>query len=190
MKPAAFAYHAPEGVDEALALLAEHGPEAKPLAGGQSLVAAMNVRHALLQAEAMPHVAHSQIRNRGTLGGSLAHAAPAAELPAVMVAPEAPIRLRSREAERWLSAEDFFVRLFATALEPGELLVEVALPPPGARTGWAFEELSRHSCFGRVPPPARSDADSAGDCSRGGPGVRRGAAVSRSAAARSTGEAG
>ena len=52
MKPAAFAYHAPEGVDEALALLAEHGPEAKPLAGGQSLVAAMNVRHAPLLAEA------------------------------------------------------------------------------------------------------------------------------------------
>src|SRR2546428_2597983 len=211
MKPAPFAYHAPTGLDQALALLAEHGPEAKPLAGGQSLVAAMNfrlaqpavlvdlnrvagldgiavapegglslgamtrqralerdplvARQAPLLAEAMPHVAHPQIRNRGTLGGSLAHADPAAELPAVMVALEARIRLRSRKAERWLSAEDFFVGLFATALQPGELLVEVALPPPGPRTGWAFEEVSRrHGDFALVGVAAVVQLNSDGRC--------------------------
>ena len=128
MKPAAFEYHAPRTVDEALALLAEHGGDAKPLAGGQSLVPTMNFRLAQPAAlvdlngidelfyiredenglrcgamtrqrtmersplaqrltpllhEAMPHIAHAQIRNRGTIGGSLAHADPAAELPAL-----------------------------------------------------------------------------------------------------------
>src|SRR2546429_7987641 len=134
MKPAPFDYFAPATLDEALGLLARHGGDAKPLAGGQSLIPAMNfrlarpavlvdlnritalagirgsadglrigamtrqraverdatvARDAPLVAEALPHVAHPQIRTRGTVGGSLAHADPAAELPAVMVGPGA-----------------------------------------------------------------------------------------------------
>ena len=67
--------------------------------------------------ETMPHIAHVQIRNRGTIGGSLAHADPAAELPAVMLALEAEFRLQSQSGSRWVSAKDFFVGMFATAEE-------------------------------------------------------------------------
>ena len=188
MKPAAFAYYRPDHLDEALALLAEH-EDAKPLAGGQSLIPAMNfrlaapaalidlnhitalagaqasdtgglqlgamTRHAALErsplvaerapllAETMPFIAHPQIRSRGTIGGSLAHADPAAELPAVMVALEATLTLRSASGERRLPAEQFFTGLFATALEPGELLTAVELPAPPVRSGTAFLELAR-----------------------------------------------
>src|SRR3989442_6661325 len=140
MKPAAFDYFTPATVDEALALLAEHGGDAKPLAGGQSLIPAMNfrlarpavlvdlnrlselayvrvesgglavgamtrqraversdvvARAAPLLAEAKPSIAHPQIRNRGTMGGSIAHADPSAELPAVTAAPRAPFPAQS-----------------------------------------------------------------------------------------------
>ena len=211
MKPAPFAYHAPHTLDEALALLAAHG-DAKPLAGGQSLIPAMNfrlarpaalvdlggvaelryvraeggvlavgamTRHAELErsdavarlaplvAEAMPHVAHPQIRNRGTVGGSLAHADPAAELPAVMVASEARLLLRGRAGERWIPAEQFFVGLFATALAPGELLVAIELPAPPPRTGWAFEEVARrHGDYALVGVAASVTLDAAGRCAR------------------------
>lgn len=189
MKPAPFLYHAPETLDEALALLAEHGDEAKVLAGGQSLVPTMNFRlaqpsvlidlnrvdgldtireddngglsigamtrqraversalvaeRAPLVHETMPFIAHPQIRNRGTFGGSIAHADPAAELPAVMLALEADFVLRSARGERRLPASRFYTGLFETALEPEEILVDVAIPglPPG--TGWAFREVSR-----------------------------------------------
>jgi carbon-monoxide dehydrogenase medium subunit len=176
-------------VEEALELLARHGGDAKPLAGGQSLVPSMNFRlarpsalidlngiaelfylradgagplrigamarqrtversatvaeRAPLLHEAMPFVAHVQIRNRGTVGGSLAHADPAAELPAVMLAADARMRLRRRDGERWISAAAFFTGLFATALEPHELLVEVEVPAPAARAGHAFLEIAR-----------------------------------------------
>ncbi|HVT19532.1 MAG TPA: FAD binding domain-containing protein [Thermoanaerobaculia bacterium] len=96
-----------------------------------------------LLAEAVPAIAHPQIRNRGTLGGSLAHADPAAELPAVAVALRARLRLRRAAGERWVEAESFFPGLFATALEPDEILVEVALPPPPPRAGWCFAEVAR-----------------------------------------------
>ncbi len=189
MKPQAFAYHRPGTLGEALELLEAHPFEAKPLAGGQSLVPAMNFRLATpamlvdlnrvpdldrieagpdrslrlgamtrqraversalaaqaapLLLEALPHVAHPQIRNRGTVGGSLAHADPSAELPAVMVALDARFRCRSRRGERWIPAAEFFLGLFATALEPGELLVEIEVPRAVPRTGWAFEEAAR-----------------------------------------------
>ncbi len=97
----------------------------------------------LLIAEAMPYIAHTQIRNRGTLGGSLAHADPAAELPAIVVALEAQLRVQNSGGERTVSAADFFLGLFTTALEPDELLVEVTIPPLPARTGTAFEEFAR-----------------------------------------------
>src|SRR5213078_3577123 len=142
MKPAPFDYFAPATLDEALALLAEHGGDAKPLAGGQSLLPAMNfrlarpavlvdlnriselayvraesgvaigamtrqrvversdvvARAAPLLAEALPSIAHPQIRNRGTVGGSIAHADPSAELPAVVLALEARFRRRAPPA--------------------------------------------------------------------------------------------
>jgi CO/xanthine dehydrogenase FAD-binding subunit len=188
VKPAPFLYQAVHSVEEALGALGRHGPEAKPLAGGQSLIPAMNFRLALpaalvdlnpvgelayvrddggtlrigamsrqavverdpavrrlapLLAEALPHVAHAQIRNRGTLGGSVAHADPAAEIPAVLVALDARFALRRPGGTRELPAERFFTGLFATALAPGELLLEIAVPPAAPRTGTAFLELAR-----------------------------------------------
>ena len=188
MKPAPFRYYAPATVDGALALLANID-EATVLAGGQSLVPAMNFRFASpsvlvdlnripdlayirpgaggdlligamtrqraversplvaerapLLHEAMPYIAHPAVRNRGTIGGSIAHADSAAELPAVMVALGARFRLSSTGGERWVSAEDFYVGMFMTVREPEELLVEIALPPRPPGNGWAFREVSR-----------------------------------------------
>jgi carbon-monoxide dehydrogenase medium subunit len=99
--------------------------------------------HAPLLFEAVPWVAHPQIRNRGTLGGSLAHADPAAELPVVALALDARLRAQSVRGERWIAASEFFQGLFTTALAADELLVEVALPPLPARTGTAFIEFAR-----------------------------------------------
>ena len=93
--------------------------------------------------ETIPYIAHSQIRNRGTFGGSLAHADPAAELPAVTTALNARFRARSQSGERWIPANEFFVSLFTTALEPDELLVEVELPAIPPDSGWAFAEMAR-----------------------------------------------
>jgi aerobic carbon-monoxide dehydrogenase medium subunit len=93
--------------------------------------------------EAVPFIAHPQIRNRGTFGGSLAHADPAAELPAVAVALRARFRLQKAGGERWVEASDFFAGLFTTSLEPDELLVEAAIPTLAPRTGWAFLEVAR-----------------------------------------------
>lgn len=196
MKPAPFEYYAPESLDEALRLLAELGPEAKVMAGGQSLLPTMNLRLARpahlvdingvaelsqiriwngglalgalvrhrqaerselvrarcpLLAEALPLVAHPQIRSRGTIGGSLAHADPAAELPAVVAALDAELVARSVRGERVLKAEEFFLTVFTTTLEPDELLVEVRLPGMPAGAGWSFQEVSRrHGDFALV----------------------------------------
>ena len=174
MKPAPFEYHRPDSVDQALALLAEHGYDAKLLAGGQSLVPAMNFRlaqpavlidlnrvagldgigeaeggvrigamarqraaersplvaaRAPLLAETLPYVAHAQIRNRGTVGGSIAHADPAGEIGAVMLALGARFHLRGPGGTRAVEAAEFFTGLFGTALEAEEMLVEVEIPP-------------------------------------------------------------
>jgi CO/xanthine dehydrogenase FAD-binding subunit len=99
--------------------------------------------HAPLLAEAMPWVAHPQIRNRGTLGGSLAHADPAAELPAVMLALDAVFSLRGPDGTRRIPAREFYTGLFSTALEPGELLVDIDLPIASRAERAAFEEVSR-----------------------------------------------
>lgn len=93
--------------------------------------------------EVMPYIAHPQIRNRGTIGGSLAHADPASELPVVMVALQAGFRLKRLGAERWVNARDFFEALFTTVLEPEEILVDIAVPPKLPRTGYAFMEMAR-----------------------------------------------
>lgn len=189
MKPPPFKYHAPTTVDEALDYLAEYGYDAKPLAGGQSLIPTMNFRLAQpavlvdlnnipelsyirpdenggvcigamtrqsqverdpliaeqvpLVHEAVPHIAHAQIRNRGTFGGSLAHNDPSAELPAVTLALYGRLRLRSQSGERWVPASEFFGGMFTTALEPEELLVEVSLPALSPRSGWAIREMAR-----------------------------------------------
>lgn len=210
MKPAAFEYHRPDTVDEALALLAEHGYDAKLLAGGQSLVPAMNFRlaapavlidlnripgldgvaeadggvrigamvrqraaersplvasRAALLAETLPYVAHAQIRNRGTIGGSIAHADPAAELPAVMLALDARFHLRGPNGTRVVTAGDFFTGLFGTALEAEEMLVEVEIPTAAPRTGWAFDEVSRrHGDYALAGIAATVQVDDAGRC--------------------------
>ena len=125
------------------------------------LVAAM----APLLREAVPFIAHPQIRNRGTLGGSLAHADPAAELPAIAVALRARVRLRRLGGERWVDARDFFAGLFTTALEPDEILAEVAIPPLPARTGWAFLEVARrHGDYAQVGIAALVTLDDSGRC--------------------------
>lgn len=104
-----------------------------------------------LLTEATRLIGHVQIRTRGTVGGSLAHADPAAEYPAAMAALEARFVLRSAQGERVLSPDEFFVTYLTTALEPGELLVEIQVPPLPPRTGWAFQEVSRrHGDFALV----------------------------------------
>ena len=196
MKPAAFAYHDPQTVDEALEILSQVGDDGKILAGGQSLVPIMNFRlarpsdlvdlnriaalsyvrvedgqlrigamtrqrhveHAAAVSEGWPlltgaieHIGHVQIRNRGTIGGSLAHADPAAELPAVMSALDAEVVIRGTDGERTLPATDLFLSYYTTALEPTELLAEVRVPALPPRTGWGFHEVSRrHGDFALV----------------------------------------
>jgi carbon-monoxide dehydrogenase medium subunit len=197
LKPAPFRYHAPGTIEEALESLAEHGDEARPLAGGQSLVPMMAFRLARpsvlidlnrigelsgvrvgdssigfgamvrertaerspavrqglpLLARALPLIGHEAIRSRGTIGGSMSHADPAGELPAVAVASGAEMLLRAaRSPERVVAAEEFFVGHFTTALEADELLVEVRFPRPAEGTGAAFEEMARrHGDFAIV----------------------------------------
>ncbi len=208
MKPAPFVFHRATSLDSALALLAAH-PDAKPLAGGQSLIPAMNFRvavpsalvdlngvrelagitatpsgglrigamtrhveverselvrtHTPLLHEAMPHVAHAQIRSRGTLGGSLAHADPSAELPAVMLALGARFLLQSQQGERWVNVNEFFTGLFATALQPGELLTAVEFAHRPAHTGEAFLEIARrHGDYALAGVAARVALDPTG----------------------------
>ena len=192
------------------AALAEHGFDAKVLAGGQSLIPVMNfrlaqpavvvdinrvpgldfireqdgalhigamVRQATLERdplvarlaplihETMPYIAHPQIRNRGTLGGSLAHADPAGELPLLAVALDARLRLVSSQGERWVTAGDFYQGLFTTLLEPEELLVEIAVPRQPAGSGSAFAELARrHGDYATAGVAAVVTLDAGGTC--------------------------
>jgi carbon-monoxide dehydrogenase medium subunit len=96
-----------------------------------------------LIAEALPHIAHPQIRNRGTIGGNLSHADPASELPAIMVALSARFRIQAAKQERWVEASDFFLGALTTDLQPDEMLVEVELPLSKPRTGSCFMEIAR-----------------------------------------------
>jgi aerobic carbon-monoxide dehydrogenase medium subunit len=122
-------------------------------------------RRVPLLAEAVPFVAHPQIRARGTFGGSLAHADPAAEFPAVAIALGARLRLQRRGGDRWVEARAFFTGLFATALEPGELLTEVRFPPNPERAGAAFLEVSRrHGDYAQAGIAARVVLDAEGLC--------------------------
>jgi len=187
MKPASFEYHAPDSLEQALEIMNQHAGEAKILAGGQSLVPAMNfrvvqpgvlidlnrvselsfireegemirvgamarerhlefnasiARRTPLLHESVPFIAHPQIRNRGTIGGSIVNADPAAELPVLMLALNARLKARNASSERWIAAQDFFTGMFSTALEPDEILVELELPFMPQRTGWSFMEVA------------------------------------------------
>jgi carbon-monoxide dehydrogenase medium subunit len=197
VKPPPFEYSAPTTLDEALSLLLEHGEDARPLAGGQSLVPLLSFRLARpshlvdlagiselgsivvdgghlvigamvreraaerhddvrllapLLAQALPLVGHPAIRSRGTIGGSLAHADPAAELPAVALLLDAELVAQSRDrGKRTIKAADFFSGFFTTALKPDEILTEVRISRPALCTGSAIEEVARrHGDFAMV----------------------------------------
>ena len=100
-----------------------------------------NKKHLPLLVEALQHVAHEAVRNRGTLGGSLANADASAEMPLIMVALAAKLVLTSLEGERSVTAEDFFQGHYTTAIQPGELLTSIEIPFPDL--SWAFEEVAR-----------------------------------------------
>jgi carbon-monoxide dehydrogenase medium subunit len=118
-----------------------------------------------LLAEAMPWIAHPQIRNRGTIGGSLAHADPAAELPAVVLALDARLIVRSRTATRAIPASEFFTGILSTALEPDELLIRIEIPPRPARSGAAFVEVARrHGDYALVGVAVEVVLDERGAC--------------------------
>jgi carbon-monoxide dehydrogenase medium subunit len=102
-------------------------------------------RHAPLLAEAVPLIAHPAIRNRGTIGGSLAYADPAAELPACLVALDGTVVIASKEGERRVAARDFFTGLLQTALRPGEIIAAVELPCAGASDRSTIAEVARRS---------------------------------------------
>lgn len=188
MKAAAFDYVKPSTFDEVFALLQEHGDDARLMAGGQSLVATLNMRlsepalvvditgldalrgitvqdrhlrigaltthaeietsalvarHAPMLAKAAPDIAHRAIRNAGTWGGSLAYADPAAEWPACLLALGGTVVARGPGGERRIAADDFFLDLYTTALEPGEVLVAGEVPVAEPGHWWGFSELAR-----------------------------------------------
>jgi aerobic carbon-monoxide dehydrogenase medium subunit len=95
--------------------------------------------------EAMPHIAHPQIRNRGTFGGAIAHADPTAQLPAITLALQARYHVRSKNGDRWVESDEFFTGPFSTALEIDELLVEVEIPPMAPHTGTSYKQMARQA---------------------------------------------
>ena len=207
MKPAPFAYKKARSLAEAVALLGEH-KDARLLAGGQSLIATLNMRlstpsllidingiagldgiamkdgkveigaltrhaaaersdaiakHAPLLARALPHIGHAAIRNRGTLGGSIAFADPAAELPACLLALDGEVDATGPKGKRTIKAQDFFKGLFETALGPQDVLTAVRVPAAGKDTRVGFAELARrHGDYAIVGLAASARADSKG----------------------------
>jgi carbon-monoxide dehydrogenase medium subunit len=205
MKPPDFAYLRPETLDEAIAALAAHGADAKLLAGGQSLMPALNMRllsprllvdinaiagldgirvhngsvevgalvrqHAAelsselgracpLLGQALAVVAHRPIRTRGTVVGSLAHADPAAELPAVLALLDGTVTARGPEGERAIPADEFFVGYFETSLRPGEIATAATFRAVAAGEGTAFVEMTRrHGDFAVCAVAAAVSAD-------------------------------
>ncbi len=201
VKAPSFAYAKPATLAEALDLLGR--PGAKLLAGGQSLIPALNLRldapallvdigglaelkkielrdgvvrvgalvthaeleksaeiaqHVPLLAQAVPHVAHPAIRNRGTIGGSLALADPAAEYPACAVALQATLVLQSKSGQRKVAAEKFFQGLFQTDLKPGEVLVAAEFPAQKSTDRSAFLEFARrHGDYAIIGLAAHND---------------------------------
>jgi aerobic carbon-monoxide dehydrogenase medium subunit len=196
VKPPPFEYHAPASVEEAAAILAEHGDDAKVLAGGQSLIPLLSLRLARptvlvdlngvaglasievdgattigamtrhrtversqdvaarvpLLAAAVPYIGHAAIRNRGTIGGSVSHADPAAELPAVALALDAVFTATSAKGgTREIAAVDFFDGYFTTTLAPDEILTSVTFPNAAPGTRVSVQEMARrHGDFAMV----------------------------------------
>jgi carbon-monoxide dehydrogenase medium subunit len=222
MKPAPFRYFAARTLEQALQLKAEHGDEARFLAGGQSLVPTMNfrltqpaalidinpiteaagiknvasehlrigaltryrvlerdptiARHVPLMKEALPHIAHPQIRNRGTIGGNLAHADPASEMPAIVLTLGGKLHAQSVRGDRWIDAADFFVGALTTALESDEMLTEIELPVAPPRSAACFMEVSRRrgdfamigvACMVQIDENGRCSAARIGLCNAG-----------------------
>jgi len=192
VKPPAFRYERPEAIADAFALLAEHGDEARPLAGGQSLVPMLNLRLAAPSvvidlnglpgldrleaadgtlvvgaltrqrtlelspeaaaigalADSLPVLGHVATRNRGTVGGSIAHADPAAELPLALLALDGSVAVEGPGGRREVSAGELFAGFLTTTLEPGELVVEVRFPlPRPGETSALLEVAQRHGDF-------------------------------------------
>ena len=188
MIPAAFDYHAPQSVGEAIALLGSLGAEAKILAGGHSLLPMMKLRFAQpahlidinripelrgvredgadivigamtvenelinsallrakvpLLAEAPKNIADPQVRNRGTIGGDIAHGDPANDHPALALAVDATFVLQGPQGQRSVKADDFFKGTYVTALADDEILVSIRVPAFASGTGWAYEKLKR-----------------------------------------------
>ena len=206
MKPAAFDYLRAASVQEAVEALAELGARARIIAGGQSLVAMLNIRLAEpevlvdvsriealqriridgdavevgagvvqadllawaglgdelpLLARALPHVGHFQTRNRGTVGGSIAHSDPSSELPLCIATLGAEVELRSTRGTRRVKAADFQTGMLATARQPDELLAAVRFPRRKPGEGYAFKEVARrHGDFAIVALAVKATADS------------------------------
>jgi carbon-monoxide dehydrogenase medium subunit len=189
MIPAAFTYLRAGSAEQACDLAAEHGEDAKYLAGGHSLLPLMKLRlaapealidlgglrelsyvtdqgsyvavgaltrhhdvhHSDLLEREIPLLAHAagevgdpQVRHRGTIGGSVAHADPASDLPSVLLALDATLVARGTDGSREIPIGEFFQGLFETALEPGELLTEIRVPKP-ARAGWSFQKFTQRA---------------------------------------------
>lgn len=209
MKPAKFDYLRAASLDEALEALAEHGDEAKIIAGGQSLMPMINfrlvkpgilidinriagleviedrgdrlrmgalARHRMTASDpaiaeripvlhdAMHHVAHMTVRNRGTFCGSVCHADPAAEMPMMVLLLDGQVEIAARGGRRVLPAAEFLVGSLVTALEPGEMVTGITIGTSPADAGWAFEEFSRrHGDFAlaAVAVTLCADADGA-----------------------------
>jgi aerobic carbon-monoxide dehydrogenase medium subunit len=207
LKPAAFAYAKARSLDHAIELLGSHDG-AKLLAGGQTLIATLNMRlsapgllvdinglgdlgritvangqvaigalvrhaqaqasadiarHAPLIAMALPHIAHPAIRNRGTIGGSIAYADPAAELPASLLALGGEIEITGAEGKRTVKADDFFTGLFETALEARDVLSAIRVPVATADMRYGFAELARrHGDYALVGLAASARAAGSG----------------------------
>ena len=217
MKAAAFAYHRPDGVDEAVGLLAEYGDDAKVLAGGQSLVPMLAMRlthfdnlidisritelvgidardneirigaatpHAFVGMDdevadsvplltlATPHIGHFQIRTRGTLGGAIAHADPAAEYVAVALALDAQMEAVSPRGARDIPAAEFFSGLWENSMASDEILTAVRFPVWGSRSGFAVEEFARrHGDFAIAGAAVAVELDADARVSRCGIGL-------------------
>jgi carbon-monoxide dehydrogenase medium subunit len=206
LKPAPFAYAKAKSVEHAIALLGDG--DARLLAGGQSLMATLNMRlstpkllvdlngikslsgiavkngaveigaltrhvelehsteiarHALLIAHAMPHIGHVAIRNRGTIGGSIAFADPAAELPACVLALGGEIEIAGERGKRTVKTDDFFKGLFETALGPRDVLTAIRIPAATKDTRMGFAEFARrHGDYALVGLAASAKANAQG----------------------------
>lgn len=192
MKPASFEYFAPTSLEEALDRIAEVGDDGgKILAGGQSLIPAMNFRLAQpsylvdlnrvsdlfyikteasgdvligtmtrdttvefsaevgkvapMVHECMPFLAHAQIRNRGTFGGAITHGDPAGQVPVVAVAQNFDLHLRSKNADRWVKADEFYIAMYTNLLESDEMLAEIRINKLPARTGTCYRQMARQA---------------------------------------------